>query len=123
MFRRPPEVWSLVSDNASISGTGKARIARIPYVTSHSLQHQPKNGNCRDKRYISRYKCSWQVDTTIGPNPNLYFYCVKNVEILVIWNAIREFVTETLIQLWWNAATQGLPRMREDISVSCQVAT
>ena len=24
MFRRPPEVWSLVSDNASISGTGKA---------------------------------------------------------------------------------------------------
>ena len=26
MFRRPPEVWSLVSKNASISGTGKASI-------------------------------------------------------------------------------------------------
>ena len=100
-----------------------AAIARIPYITSHSLQHQPKNSNCRDKRYISWYKCSWQVDTTIGPNPILYFFCVENVEILVIWNAISEFVTETLIQLWWNAATQGLPRMREAISISCQVAT
>ena len=79
-----------------------AAIARIPYVTSHSLQHQPKNGNCRDERYISWYECSWQVDTTIGPNSILYFYCV---EILVIWNTIREFVTETLIQLWWNTAT------------------
>ena len=100
-----------------------AAIAKIPYVTSHSLQHQPKNGNCCDERYISWYKCSWQVDTTIGPNPILYFYCVENVEILVIWNAIREFVTEKLTQLWWNAAGQGRPRMREDISVSCQVAT
>ena len=99
-----------------------AAIARIPYVTSHLLQHQPKNGNCRDERYISWYKCSWQVDTTIGPNPILYFYCVENVEILVIWNAIREFVTETLIQLWCNAATQSRPHMREAISVSCQVA-
>ena len=41
----------------------------------------------------------------------------------LIWNAIREFVTEKLIQLWWNAAAQGRPRMREAISVSCQVAT
>ena len=97
-----------------------AAIARIPYVTSHLLQHQPKNGNCRDKRYISWYKCNWQVDTIIGPNPILYFYYV---EILVIWNAIREFVTETLIQLWWNAAAQGRSRMREAISVSFQVAT
>ena len=96
-----------------------AAIARIPYVTSHWLQHQPKNGNCRDERYISWYKCSWQVDTTIGPNPILYFYCVE----ILVWNAIREFVTEKLIQLWWNAAVQGRPRMREDISVSCQVAT
>ena len=60
---------------------------------------------------------------TIGPNPILHFCCVENVEILVIWNAIREFVTETLIQLWWNAATQGQPCMREAISVSSQVAT
>ena len=90
---------------------------------SHSLQHQPKNGNCRDERYISWYKCSWQVDTTIAPNPILYFYCVENIEILVIWNTIREFVTERLIRLWWNAAAQGRPRMREAISVSCQVAT
>ena len=82
-----------------------------------------KNGNCRDERYIFWYECSLQVDTTIGPNPILYFYCFENVEILVIWNAIREFVTEKLIQLWWNAASQASPRMREDISVSCQVAT
>ena len=100
-----------------------AAIAKIPYVTSHSLQHQPKNGNCHDERYISWYKCSWQVDTTIGPNPILYFYCVENVEILVIWNTIREFVSDKLTQLWWNAAAQGRPRMREAISVSCQVAT
>ena len=98
-----------------------AAIARIPYVTSHSLQHQPKNGNCRKERY-TWYKCSLQVDTTIGPNPILYFYCVENFEILVIWNAIRK-VTETLIQLWWNAAAQGRPHMREAISVFCQVAT
>ena len=97
-----------------------AAIARISYVTSHSLQHQPKNGNCRDERYISWYKCSWQVDTTIGPNPILYFYCAENIEILVIWNTIREFVTEKLIQLiLWNVAAQGRPRMREAISVSC----
>ena len=81
-----------------------ATIARIPYVSSHSLQHQPKNGNCRDERHISWYKCSLQVDKTIGPNPILYFYCAENVEILVILNAIREFVTEKLIQLWWNVA-------------------
>ena len=74
-----------------------AAIVRIPYVTSHSLQHQPKNGNWRHKRYISWYKRSWQVDTTICLNPILYFYCVENVEILVIWNAILEFVTETLL--------------------------
>ena len=100
-----------------------AAIARIPYVTSHSLQHQPKNGNCRDEQYISWYKCSWQVDMTIGPNSISYFHCVENIQILVIWNAIREFVNEKLIQLWWNAATQGRPRMHETISVSCQAAS
>ena len=92
-------------------------------MSRHTRFNQPKNGNCRYKRYLSWYKCSWQVDTAIGPNPILYFYCVENVYILVICNAIREFVTETLIQIWWNAATQGLPRMRQAISVSCQVAT
>ena len=92
-------------------------------MSRHTRFNQPKNGNCRDKGYVSWYKCSWQVDTTIGPNTILYFYWVQNVEILIIWNAIREFVTETLIQIWWNAATQGLPRMREAISVSCLVAT
>ena len=98
-------------------------IARIPYVTSHSLQHQPKDGNCRDERYISWYKCSLQLDTTSSPKPILYFYFVENVEILVIWNATRQFATEKLTQLWWNATTQGRPGMRETISVSCQVAT
>ena len=33
------------------------------------------------------------------------------------------FVTEKLIQLWWNPTAQGRPRMREASSVSCQVAT
>ena len=65
-------------------------------------------------------KCSLQVDTTSNPKPILYFYFV---EILVIWNAIRQFATQKLTQLWWNATTQGRPRMRETISVSCQVAT
>ena len=32
-----------------------AAISRIPNVTSHSLQHQPKNANCRDAWYISWY--------------------------------------------------------------------
>ena len=53
----------------------------------------------------------------------LYFYCVEIVAILLIWNAIREFVTEKLIQLWWNADAHGRSRMCEDISVSCQVET
>ena len=77
-----------------------AAIGRVPYVTKHSFQHQPKKGNCRDVRYISWYKYSLQGDTTIDPNPHLYFYWV-------IWNAIREFVTEKLIQLWWNLATHA----------------
>ena len=66
------------------------------------------------------------VDRSIRPSVRIRFcisICVENVEILVIWNAIREFVTEKLIQLWWNAAAQGRPRMREAISASCQVAT
>ena len=66
------------------------------------------------------------VDRSIRPSIRIRF-CIsivsKNIEILVIWNTIREFVTEKLIQLWWNAAAQGRPRMREAISVSCQVAT
>ena len=74
-----------------------AAIARVPYVTSHSLQHEPKIGNCRDAQSISQYKYSLQVDTTIDPNPILYSYYVENVEIWVIWNVIRKFVTEKLI--------------------------
>ena len=81
-----------------------AAIARITYVTLHSLQHQLKNENCSNEWYISWHKYNLQVDTTIDRNPILYFYCVENVEILVVWNAIREFVTEKLIQLWWNPA-------------------
>ena len=44
-------------------------------VTSHSLQHQPKNGNCRDERYISWYKCSWQ---SIRPSARIRF-CISIV--------------------------------------------
>ena len=47
------------------------------------------------------------LGTTINPNPILYFYCDENVKILVIWNAIREFVTEKLMQLWWNQAVHA----------------
>ena len=35
MFRRPPEVWSLMSDNALISGTGKVGMAF--YLLHHDL--------------------------------------------------------------------------------------
>ena len=42
MFRQPPEVWSLVSDNALISGTGKVGI-------SH------RNG----WRWWANAKCAW----------------------------------------------------------------
>ena len=41
MFRRPPEVWSLVSDNASISGTGKASIRNNWIDASQLDAHQP----------------------------------------------------------------------------------
>ena len=34
----------------------------------------------------------------------LYFSHVETVEIWVIWNVTLEFVTEKLMQLWWNAA-------------------
>ena len=37
-------------------------------------------------------------------NQILYSYYVKNVKIRVIWNAIHEFVTKKLMQLWWNLA-------------------
>ena len=99
-----------------------AAIVRIPYVTSHSIQHQPKNGNCRDERYISWYKCSWQVDTTIGPNPILYFYCVENVEILFEMR-FANLSPRSSSNFGESPATQGRPRMREASSVSCQVAT
>ena len=38
MFRRPPEVWSLVSDNASISGTGKARMGKGAFTLGKMLR-------------------------------------------------------------------------------------
>ena len=64
------------------------------------------------------------VDRSIRPSARIRFVfllCRKCRNL--IWNAIREFVTEKLIQLWWNPAAQGRPRMREASSVSCQVAT
>ena len=51
-------------------------------MSRHTHFNTSRKGNCHDEWYISWYKCSWQVDTTIGPNPILYFYCVENVEIL-----------------------------------------
>ena len=66
-----------------------AAIARVPYVKSHSLQHPPKNGNCRDAWYISWYKCSLQLDTAIDPNLILYFHYVKmsKSELFEMWLA------------------------------------
>ena len=81
-------------------------------MSRHTASTQSKNGNCRDARYISCCKYSSQVDMTIDPNPIMYFYCVGNVKIWVIWNTIREFVTEKLMRLWWN-----WPRLRDDISL------
>ena len=79
--RRISHIWSKFNSVQSASDYQQtmAAIARVPYVTSYSLQHQPKNGNCRDARYISWYKYSLQVDTTIDPNPILYFYYAENV--------------------------------------------
>ena len=59
------------------------------------------------------------VDRSIRPSVRIRF-CISIVSKMSKSYAIWEFVTETLIQLWWNAATQGLPRMRETISVSCK---
>ena len=84
-----------------------AAIARVPHVTSHSLQHQPKNINCRDAWYISWYKYNLQVNAAMDPNPILYFYYAENVAIKVIWNAICEFVTEKPMLLWWNPAAHA----------------
>ena len=66
---------------------------------------------------VNVYTCSI-IPSSHG---NLYpetHTCLLWVEITVIWNVIREFVTEKLIQLWWNRS-----HMPEDISVSCQNAT
>ena len=99
-FTHLSPIWTAKS--ASDCQQTMAAIARVPYVTSHSLQRQPKNGKCRDARSNSRCKYGLQVDTTDRWSPILYFYYAGNAEISVIWNVIREFVTEKLIQLWWN---------------------
>ena len=39
MFRRPPEVWSLISDNALISGTGKVGIVLSIFLLKWSHCH------------------------------------------------------------------------------------
>ena len=98
--------------------TNNGRHCESPVCHVTLTSTQPKNGNCCDARYISWYRYSSQVDTTIDPNPILYFYCVENVKIWVIWKTIREFVTEKLMRLWWKQ-----PRLRDDISASCQAAT
>ena len=65
--------------------------------TSHSFQHQTKNGKCGDAWLISWHIYSSQVDTT---GPILYFYYAGNAYISVIWNAISKFVSEKLMQFW-----------------------
>ena len=45
----------------------------------------------------------------IGPyiRSDFVFLLCRKVEILVIWNAIREFVTKKLMQIWWNPAVHA----------------
>ena len=86
-----------------------AAIARIPYVTSHSLQ----NGNCRNEHYISWYKCSLQVDTTI--ESDFVFLLCRKVAILVIWKANVNLSPRSSCNFG-----ETRPCMREVISVSCQ---
>ena len=52
MFRRPPEVWSLVSDNASISGTGKASMETLYALLAlceGNPSYSPHNGPVMQK--------------------------------------------------------------------------
>ena len=68
--------------------TTMAAIARVPYVTSYSLQHQPKNGKRRYVRSISLYKYSLQVDNTI-----------KSIRFCL--SIILEMSNSQLFQMWF----------------------
>ena len=68
--------------------TTMAAIARVPYVTSYSLQHQPKNVKRRYVRSISLYKYSLQVDNTI-----------KSIRLCL--SIISEMSNSQLFEMWF----------------------
>ena len=74
MFRRPPEVWNLVSDNALISGTGKARIGNPIVEIRRSY----------DRLISTMGFLYWYDDILIlnrGPVPFKYGEMIENVNI------------------------------------------
>ena len=93
-----------------------------------SLCHVTLASTPAEKRQLPRWTVYFLVQMQLTgrydhrPESDFVFLLCRKCRNL-IWNAIREFVTEKLIQLWWNPAAQGRPRMREASSVSCQVAT
>ena len=92
------------------------------------IRHVTLASTLAEKRQLPRWTVYFLVQMQLTgrydhrPESDFVFLLCRKCRNL-IWNAIREFVTEKLIQLWWNPAAQGRPRMREASSVSCQVAT
>ena len=74
-----------------------AAIARVPDVTSHSLQHQQKTESFAIRGIFFRCKYNLEVDIIDQYNYISHFYYTGNAEISVIWNAIPEFFIKKLI--------------------------
>ena len=94
-----------------------APIARVPYVTSHSLQHQPKNGKCHDAHSISWYKYSLQVNITVLS----IRFCIS---IISKTSKLELFKTRfaNLSQRSSFDFGETQPHMHQATSVSCETA-
>ena len=69
MFRRPPEGWSLMSDNALISGTGKVGIGRITCMCRYiDVNFSP----CLRKPEINQSRAALEAITGFPLSSNLY---------------------------------------------------
>ena len=73
------------------------------FNTSHKTGRAVMHGLC------FWFKYSLQVYMTDRWNPILYIHYDNNAKISVIWKVISEFVTEKLMQLWWNPWTVVMP--------------
>ena len=93
MFRRPPEVWSLVSDNALISGTGKVGI-HLSGMQWQLQRTQNRIGNINVPSYLTAQQ-GCQPSTVISE--------------LLCFTVIVECVCVTAILLS-GPSSQGLPR-------------